>query len=87
MTDTTTFDDVSLLGCNVEIVEMDFPNDVLLKFENIGVYPGQLIKIQDGIKQKNIVLFMVNNVEYGMRKKDAKRIKVKKVIDNVCLFV
>ena len=82
-----TFADDTLKGCIVQIVSMNFDEDILLKFENIGVYPGQLIRIQSGLKQKNIVLFEVNNVEYGIRRKDALKIQVKKVEKDVCLFV
>ena len=84
---TNTFADESLRGCIVEIISMDFDEYILLKFENIGVYPGQLIRIQSGLKQKNIILFQVNNVEYGIRRKDAEKIVVKKVNEDVCLFV
>ncbi|GAA5414339.1 hypothetical protein [Ureaplasma ceti] len=171
----TTFDDPDIIGSMVEIIELDFPEDILLKFENIGVYLGQRVQLQTYTKytsskkqvkktqnssdqpallccqhkvsktklwnhdqnewlphefatyvsvpvdrtdldvqpksvtnnlsmnvpclqvhveetiykqtskkrrrQSNIVLFLVNGVEYGMRRRDAVKIKVKKVVD------
>lgn len=74
--------DPELLETFVIIEDLNFAdNSILLKLENIGLYKGETIFLKRLTHNKNIILFQVNDVTYGIRVKDAAKILVKKVND------
>lgn len=72
--------DPELIDSFVIIEELNFvDNNILLKLENIGLYKGEKIYIKRLTRNKSIILIQINDVTYGIRVKDAKKIFVKKV--------
>lgn len=72
--------DHELIDSFVIIEELNFvDNNILLKLENIGLYKGEKIYIKRLTRNKSIILIQINDVTYGIRVKDAKKIFVKKV--------
>lgn len=67
---------------NVQILSIELPEKIISKLDVIGIYKGSIIKIIQSECTKNIIVFEINNIRYGIRVKDAKNIVVKKEIYN-----
>lgn len=64
-----------------QVVRVDFDDSkIISKLENIGIYPGEIIYLIKKINNSTVMLIKINDVVYGIRKKDANNIIVKKVI-------
>ncbi len=69
--------DNSIIG-DVIIESISLPNEITKKLSVIGLNVDSKIKVLENKNVKNIVIFEINNVKYGIRKKDASNIIVKK---------
>lgn len=67
-------------GKELKIVSLNFKDkNILHKLNNIGIIPGNTIKVLDYDKNNSIIHINVFGVEYVLRESDAKLINVEEI--------